>query len=261
RTFHRTGDGGRAFVFATLKPWEERERKTQEITAELRREFSTTMTGGQAFANPVRPFGGGRGRSGVQMVLLGSDFTELQRIGGEFLTAMRESGKFVQPRVDPSPSKPQLDVRIDRDKAADLRVPVANITSALESLLGGRRVTEFQRGNQQYYVTVQVENVRRVTPSDLARLYVRSTDGHLVQLSNVVSWSENTVPESYPHFNRLRAVTLSAQMGDGRTIGDGVAFLESLAREILPAGTTFAWDGETREFVESGNETFMLFGL
>lgn len=261
RTFHRTGDGGRAFVFATLKPWEERERKTQEITAELRREFSNTMTGGQAFANPVRPFGGGRGRSGVQMVLLGSDFNELQRIGGEFLTAMRESGQFVQPRVDPSPSKPQLDVRIDRDKAADLRVPVAGIASALESLLGGRRVTEFQRGNQQYYVMVQVENERRVTPSDLARLYVRSTDGHLVQLSNVVSWSENTVPESYPHFNRLRAVTLSAQMGDGRTIGDGVAFLESLAREILPVGTTFAWDGETREFVESGNETFMLFGL
>src|SRR5690606_7311667 len=156
---------------------------------------------------------------------------------------------------------PQLDVRIDRDKAADLRVPVAGIASALESLLGGRRVTEFQRGNQQYYVMVQVENERRVTPSDLARLYVRSTDGHLVQLSNVVSWSENTVPESYPHFNRLRAVTLSAQMGDGRTIGAGVAFLESLAREILPVGTTFAWDGETREFVESGNETFMLFGL
>jgi multidrug efflux pump len=195
------------------------------------------------------------------MVLLGSDFSELQRIGGEYLRAMRESGQFIQPRVDPSPTKPQLDVKIDRAKAADLRVPVSLIASTLESLLGGRRVTEFQRGNQQYYVIVQMTDENRATPSDLSRLYVRSTDGALVQLSNVVSWSENTVPESYPHFNRLRSVTVSAQLAEGRTIGDGVAFLSGLAKEKLPPGYTFAWDGETRDFVESGNDTFILFGL
>ncbi len=263
RTFHRTGDGGRAFVFATLKPWEERDRKTQEIVAELRRNFQKQVTGGQAVANPVRPFSSGRGGGGggVQMVLLGSDFNELQRLGAEYLKAMRESGQFIQPRVDPSPTKPQLDVKIDRAKAADLRVPVSAIASTLESLLGGRRVTEFQRGNQQYYAIVQVTDANRTTPSDLARLYVRSTDGVLVQLSNVVSWSENTVPESYPHFNRLRSVTVSAQLAEGRTIGDGVAFLRGLAEEKLPAGYTFAWDGETRDFVESGNDTFILFGL
>ncbi len=262
RTFHRTGDGGRAFVFATLKPWEERTRKTQEITAELRRNFQKQVTGGQAVANPVRPFSSGRGGGGggVQMVLLGSDFNELQRLGAEYLKAMRESGQFIQPRVDPSPTKPQLDVKIDRAKAADLRVPVSAVASTLESLLGGRRVTEFQRGNQQYYAIVQVTDENRATPSDLSRLYVRSTDGALVQLSNVVSWSENTVPESYPHFNRLRSVTISAQLAEGRTIGDGVVFLTGLS-EKLPAGYTYAWDGETRDFVESGNDTFILFGL
>jgi multidrug efflux pump len=261
RTFHRTGDGGRAFVFATLKPWEERERKTQAVVADMRRKFQQEVTGGQAVANPVRPFGRGRGGGGVSLVLLGSDFTELQRIGGEMLAAMRESGQFVQPRADPSPSKPQLDVNIDRAKAADLKVPISAIAATLESLLGGRRVTEFQRGNQQYYVMVQVTDENRATPSDLARLYVRSTDGVLVQLSNVVSWSENTVPESYPHFNRLRAVTVTAQMAEGRTIGDGVSFMENLVRTKLPPGYTFAWDGETREFVESGNDTIILFGL
>lgn len=262
RTFHRTGDGGRAFVFATLKPWEERTRKTQEITTELRRQFQREVTGGQAVASAVRPFGGGRGSGGgVQMVLLGSDFNELQRLGGEYLKAMRESGMFVQPRVDPSPTKPQLDVRIDRAKAADLRVPVSSIASTLESLLGGRRVTEFQRGNQQYYAIVQVTDENRTTPSDLARLYVRSTDGVLVQLSNVVSWSENTVPESYPHFNRLRSVTVSAQMAENRTIGDAVTFLSDFGEQTLPDGYTYAWDGEMREFVESGNDTLVLFGL
>jgi multidrug efflux pump len=262
RTFHRTGDGGRAFVFATLKPWEERNRKTQEIVAELRRNFQQQVTGGQAVANPVRPFSSGRGGGGgVQLVLLGSDFNELQRLGGEYLKAMRDSGQFVQPRVDPSPTKPQLDVKIDRAKAADLKVPISAIASTLESLLGGRRVTEFQRGNQQYYAIVQVTDENRATPSDLSRLYVRSSDGVLVQLSNVVSWSENTVPESYPHFNRLRSVTVSAQMNEGRTIGDGVEFLDKLSETTLPAGYTYAWDGETREFVESGNDTIILFGL
>ncbi|MEI6107365.1 MAG: efflux RND transporter permease subunit [Opitutae bacterium] len=263
RTFHRTGDGGRAFVFATLKPWEERTRKTQEITAELRRNFQLQVTGGQAVASPIRPFSSGRGGSGggVQMVLLGSDFNELQRLGGEYIKAMRESGQFTQPRVDPSPTKPQLDVKIDRAKAADLRVPVSAIASTLESLLGGRRVTEFQRGNQQYYAIVQVTDENRATPSDLSRLYVRSTDGALVQLSNVVTWSETTVPESYPHFNRLRSVTVSAQLAEGRTIGDGVAFLSGISQQILPAGYSFAWDGETREFVESSNDTLILFAL
>ncbi|MBE2215537.1 MAG: efflux RND transporter permease subunit [Opitutaceae bacterium] len=261
RTFHRTGDGGRAFVFATLKPWEERTRKTQEITAELRRRFQAWSTGGQAFANPVRPFQRGRGGSGVAMVLQGADFDELQRIGAEFVTAMRQEAMFVQPRVDPSPTKPQLQVRIDRSKAADLRVRVNEVASTLESLLGSRRVTEFQRGNQQYYVMIQVEDDNRVTPADLARLYVRSTDGHLVQLSNLVSWTEDSVPESYPHFDRLRSVTVSAQIIEGSTIGDGVAFLEAKAAELLPAGYALAWDGETREFVESGSDTYMLFGL
>ncbi len=263
RTFHRTGDGGRAFVFATLKPWEERSRKTQEVVADLRRQFQKEVTGGQAVANPVRPFGRGPrgGSSGVSFVLLGSDFDELQRLGGEFLGHMRDSGMFVQPRVDPSPTKPQLDVRIDRAKAADLKVPISAIASTLESLLGGRRVTEFQRGNQQYYVMVQVTDENRATPSDLARLYVRSTDGVLVQLSNLVSWSENTVPESYPHFNRLRSVTITGQMAEGKTIGDGVQFMEEAATQLLPAAYTYAWDGETREFVESGNDTLVLFAL
>jgi multidrug efflux pump len=128
-------------------------------------------------------------------------------------------------------------------------------------LLGGRRVTQFQRGNQQYYVFVQVEDADRTTPADLSRLYVKSDTGQLVQLSNLVSYTEGVVPENFPHFNRMRSVTVSAQLGAGKTIGDGVGFLEAKVKPLLPAGYTFAWDGETREFVESGSDTYMLFGL
>ncbi len=269
RTFVRSGDG-RAFIFTTLKPWEERKRKTQEVIAELRAKMQQMETGGQAFPSPVRPFGS-RGGAGIAVVLQGSDFRQLQALGNQMLEEMRKSGMFFQPRLDPSPAKPQLEVRIDRDRAADLKVPVSDIASSLESLFGGRRVTEFQRGNQQYDVMVQVEDADRSTPSDLSRVYVRSqvggtsavgpSNGNLVQLSNLVSYTESVVPENYPHFNRLRSVTVSGQLAGNRTIGDGVAFLQAKATEILPGGYSFSWDGETRDFVESANDTYVLFGL
>jgi multidrug efflux pump len=174
---------------------------------------------------------------------------------------MRDSPLFFLPRVDPEPTKPQLDVRIDRAKAADLRVPVSDVALTLDALLGSQRMTQFQRGNQLYYVLVQVEDAERTTPSTLNRLYVKSTEGRLVQLSNLVSYRETVVPESFPHFNRLRSVTVSAQMAPGATIGDGVEYLTGRTRAILPPGYTYAWDGETREFVESASDTYKLFGL
>jgi multidrug efflux pump len=260
RTFHRGGEG-RAFIFATLKPWEERKRKTQDVINEMRGKFAANITGGQAFPAPVRPLGSRRDTAGMQMVLQGADFPTLQRIGAQFLEEMRKSGIFLQPRLDPQPTKPQLLVRIDRAKAADLKVPVIDIANTLETLLGGKRVTQFQRGNQQYDVLVRVEDEKRATPSDLGKLYVRSRDGLLIQLANLVSYEESVVPESYPHLNRLRSVTVSGQLAAGKAMSDGMAFLEARAKELLPAGYRYTWDGETRDFVESASDTYMLFGL
>ncbi|MDD3181018.1 MAG: efflux RND transporter permease subunit [Opitutaceae bacterium] len=260
RTYHRYTEG-RVFIYGTLKPWENRARKTQDVLAELRKKFRQEITGGQAVPNPVRPFGQRGGATGVTMILQGSDFSQLQKIGNQMLKEMRQSGIFFQPRLDPSPSKPQLQVRIDRARAADLKVPISDIASSLESLMGGRRVTEFQRGNQQYDVMVQIENASRVTPSDLSRIYVKSQEGRLVQLSNLVTCDESVVPENYPHFNRLRSVTLTGPLAGGKTLSDGVTCLIDMAREILPTGYTYSWDGETRDFVESAGDTWMLFGL
>jgi len=261
RTFRRSGDNNRAFIFATLKPWEERERKAQDIIAELRRKFQLEITGGQATPIAPRPFGQRGGGSGVQMVLQGSDFDQLQNLGQQMLSRMRETDMFFQPRLDPSPTKPQLEVRIDREKAADLNVPVSEIASTLETLFGGKQVTTFQRGAQEFDVIVQVADQDRMTPADLSRVYVKSANGQLIQLTNLVRADENVVPENYPHFARLRAVTVSAQLGGTATIGDAVDFLRENAEEILPAGYTYAWDGETREYVESASDTWMLFVL
>jgi multidrug efflux pump len=218
------------------------------------------VTGGLAFPVPVRPLGRGLGGD-IQFVLRGPEFDLLQENADKMVAAMRGSGLFNQARVEPAPNKPQLDVIIDRGRAADLQVPVSTVANTLETLLGGREVTQFKRGNDQYKVMVQVADSARSTPADLGRLYVRGGNGQLVQLNQLVHWQETIIPENYPHFNRFRSVNVVAQIAPGHTIGEGVEFLTAQAGQILPPGLDYQWDGEARDYLEGVGATFFLFGL
>ena len=258
--FGTPGVGNEGLMFTGLVPWEERDRKTQEIIGQLFGAYGRQITGGMAFPVPVRPLGRGLGGS-IEFVVRGPDFDTLQQSADQIVAAMRESGMFQQPRVEPAPNKPQLDVTIDRARAADLQVPVLSIATTLETLFGGREVTQFRRGNDQYEVIVQVEDAERTTPADLGRIYVRSNGGDLVPLSSLVRLEETIIPENYPHFDRFRSVTVVAQMAQGRTLGDGVDFLEDAGNRLLPPGLSYVWDGEARDFLEGVGATFFLFLL
>lgn len=264
RWFRSTGGGqgaSRGFAFVSLKLWEERDRSTQEVIRELRSKLGEN-TGGLMIASPVRPLGGRRsGSGGVQLVLQGADYEELRATADKFVAELRDSAVLGQIRVEPQPNKPQLDVRIDRARAADLGVPVADIATTLESLFGGRQVTRFRRAAEEYDVVVQMSDENRANPSDLAAIYVRAASGALVQLSNLVDARESSVPEAFPHLDRQRSITITGQLAAGRTQGDGVAEFEAVAERVLPETIRTAWEGETREFVESAGDAWMLFAL
>lgn len=255
------GSGNAGLVFTTLVPWEDRERKTQEVLASVNAGYAEEVTGGLAFAIIPNPLAARSLSESFQLVLLGTDFDRLQGLGEEFLGKMRASGVFEGARGEPKTDKPQLDVMIDRARAADLGVPVSDVAETLETLFGGRQVTEYKRNNRQYDVIMQIEDAARLTPSDLGKVYVRSAGGGLVQLSNVVTQEESITPEEYPHFDRLRSITIKARLVAGKTVGDGVSFVEDIAGDILPTGYSYAWDGETREYVESADDTLVLFAL
>ncbi len=255
------GAGNQGLVFSTLKPWEDRTKSTQRIVGEINGAYAGEITGGLAFAIIPNPLGGRSLSETFQCVLQGSDFDKLQTYGEQILTQMRASGVFEGARAEPKVDKPQLDVSIDRARAADLGVPVSRLATTLESLFGGRQVTQFKQASRQYDVIVQIEDAARLAPSDLGKVYVRSDRGGLVQLSNVVSQRESITPEEYPHFNRLRSITIKARLAPGHTIGDGVDYINEIAPDILPEGYNHAWDGETREYVESASDTFQLFAL
>lgn len=255
------GSGNQGLVFSTLKPWEERERSTQEIVNEVNAAYGGEVTGGLAFAIIPNPLGGRRLSESFELVLQGNDFEKLLGHGETVLGKMRQSGIFEGARAEPKTDKPQLDVRIDRSRAADLGVPVSRIATTLESLFGGRQVTQYKQNGRQYDVILQIEDASRLSPADLGKVYVRSDKSGLVQLSNVVTHQETITPEEYPHFNRLRSISLKARLAPGSTIGDGVDFIEGILPGILPEGYSHAWDGETREYVDSASDTWKLFLL
>jgi multidrug efflux pump len=239
-------------TFAQLAPWEERSRKTQQITASMAPRLSAALPGVLAF--PVNPNSLGQGfrTPQVQFVIQDNTYEELDASVNKLLEKTRTSGSIVNADSDLKLNKPQLSVDIDREKAAALGIDVEVIGRTLETLLGGRQVTRFKREGKQYDVVVQLEAKDRSTPADLTSIYVRARDGTLVQLSNLVRVRETVAAKELNHFNRARAAIISANVAPGSTLGEALEFLDEAAKQILPATARTDLDGVSREFRESG---------
>jgi len=138
---------------------------------------------------------------------------------------------------------------------------VATIGRTLETMLGGRQVTRFKREGEQYDVIVQVDPSDRRQQTDLTSIYVRGLNGQMVQLANLVTVEETVAPRELNRFNRLRAATITANVGPGYAMGDAVGVLDAKAKEILPATASVDYNGPTREFKESSAGLYITFLL
>ncbi len=248
-------------AFSQLAPWEERTRKTQQITAELGPKMFAGMPGVLAF--PVNPPSLGQSfrNPPVQFVVQATSYEALEKMTDALVAKARQSKAIANPDTDLRLNKPQLAVDIDREKAASMGIDVETIGRTLETLLGGRQVTRFKQEGKQYDVILQLEAKDRDTPSDLTSIFVRARDGRLVQLSNLVKVRETVGPKELNHFNRLRATILSANVSPGYTLGEALEFLEGAAKEVLDASARTELDGPSREFRESGAALLFTFVL
>ncbi len=249
-----------AISFVNLKPWEERERSAKEIAGELGGKMFT-LPGVLAF--PVQPPSLGQGfrNPPLQFVLQGSSYAELQTMVNAMLAKAAQFPGLTNLASDLKLNKPQLSVELDRDKAANVGVAVDKVGRTLETLFGGRQVTRFKRDGEQYDVIVKLRDEERREPGDLSSIYVRGSDGQMIQLSNLVRVRETVVPKDLNHFNRLRSATLSANITPGYSLGEALAFMEQAAKETLPPGTQTSLDGQSREFKESGATLYLTFVL
>ncbi|HEX2220189.1 MAG TPA: efflux RND transporter permease subunit [Gemmatimonadales bacterium] len=252
------GEGvSRGMIFSNLKDWAERERSSEEIIGEVQGQYFG-IPGVLAFAVQPPAFGFG---NPVNFVIQHPDFEALTRGNDSLLARARQVPGLINVDSDLRVNKPQLTVRFDRNRAEDLGVPVGDVATTLQVLLGGREVSTFTRANKQYDVIVQLDPRARATPSDMTGLYLRGRGGELVKLEALAAVDEGVGPRELAHFNRVRSATLTAGLAPGFTLGAALDSLNRIADEVLPEGSSTALAGESRELEESGASLYFAFVL
>lgn len=156
---------------------------------------------------------------------------------------------------------PQFVVEIDREKAKSLNVPFSQITSALQIYMGSLYVNDFDFNNRSYRVLVQADEQFRSRPRDLRQYYVRSDDGQMVSLDNLVTIKEGTAASNIGHYNLFRSVEIDGSAATGYSSGQAIQAMEQLSKEVLPTGYQYEWTGISLEEIQSGAKSLMLFGL
>ena len=156
---------------------------------------------------------------------------------------------------------PQYLVRIDREKAKSLQVPLTQITDTLQTYMGSVYVNDFDFNNRSYRVYVQAESRFRSEPKDMAEYYVRSDTGRMIPLGNLVTVEQTANPQVISHYNLFRSAEINGNAARGKSSGDGIAAMEALAAKTLPNGMSFEWSGLSREEIESGGKALILFAL
>jgi multidrug efflux pump len=244
-------------AFVRLTDWSDRERNVEEVIGELQPQFFGVQ-GVFAFAQNPPAFGFG---APVQFVVQNPDFDKLVAGMGALMGRAQAITGLQGIQTDLYVNKPELTVTFDRDRAEDLGIPIRDIATTLQTMLGGREVSTFTRANKLYDVIVQLKPEERATPADMSGLYLRGRQGELIQLDAVAHVNEGVGPQALNHFNRVRSFTLSASLAPGFTLGEAIDSLRAAAAEVLPPGSTTALAGESRELEESGNALYFAFFL
>jgi multidrug efflux pump len=250
-----------SIAIVSLEPWDARDRSTQEIVGGLFPALSA-LPGVRAF--PIQPAGlGQRGFSTpVQFVLGGDTYEALAEWRDAFLAKASENPRLLNLDADYKEVKPQLLIEVDRNRAADLGVSVSDVGRTLETMLGSRRVTTYLDRGEEYDVILQAEDADRRTPGDIENLYVRAANGGaLVPLSSLVTVSEGADAAALNRFNRLRSITISANLAPGYTLGEALTYLRGVADETLPSEARIDYKGQSRELQESSSSVLVTFAL
>ncbi|HEY3280022.1 MAG TPA: efflux RND transporter permease subunit [Gemmatimonadales bacterium] len=246
-----------AFVGVILKDWGERHTSVDQMVGGL---FPQLMGLSGVMAFPYAPGAIGFSQP-IQYVVQNPDFAKLTEVMGPFVGRASQINGLVNVQTDLFVNKPELRVTFERDRAEDLGVPVRDVASALQTFLGGRRVSTFTRNDKLYYVMVQLDPKDRATPSDMEGIYLRGKSGRLIQLAALANVEEGVGARQINHFNRVPAFTLSASLMPGLAQGEALDSLDAVARQVLPPGSTTELAGESREFRESGGALYFAFGV
>ena len=258
--FGAAGSVNSAFGFLTLSDAEERERSQQEIANQISGLMST-LTGAQSFVSQPQSIGNRRGGLPVQYVLQAQSLDQLKAVIPQFIQEANADETFIFAEVDLKFNQPELQVRIDRDRARSLGVSVRDIAQTLQLSLSGTRFAYFIIDSKQYWVIGQMDREYRNAPIDLKTIFVRNQNGDLIQMDNLVTTTESSSPPQLYRFNRFNSATVSAQLAQGKTIGEGIEAMDAIAARVLPTNVVTDLAGPSRDFAESAESLLFIFIL
>jgi multidrug efflux pump len=246
--------------FMMLAPWGERERSAERIAQSLRSELDQ-LPGVRAFVTLPGGWTPGQGAP-LQVVLQGTEYADLVEWRDLLMARMAGNPGLANVNSNYEERKPQLDVAVDRNRAADLGVSLQTVSRTLETVLGSRIVTTFVERDREYNVILQGRAEDRATPGDLDNLHVRSDrTGELVPLANLVRLTELAGPTRLNRFDRLRSITVSAALVPGYTLGEALRYVEGVVAQEMPPSVKLGYDGQSREFRQSGTQLYWMFVL
>ena len=250
-----------AVAFLRTVDWTDRNRKTVEMIRQIQPQMAS-IPGVLAFPNAPPSLGQSIRDRPVSFVVTSSDsYDAMGRTVGLIVADVMKNPNFLGVDTDLRLNKPELNITVNRERAADMGVSVEAIGRAIETMMGGRQVTRFKRSGDQYDVIVQVEADARNTPDDINKIFVRNQANQMVPLSSLVRVQETIGPRQLNHFGQRRSITISANLAPGYTQGEALTLLEESAAKHLTAGYATDLSGSMREFVRASGSlgiTFML---
>ncbi|HHL3493047.1 TPA: efflux RND transporter permease subunit [Legionella pneumophila] len=242
-----------------LKPWDERKKNQFALKEPLQKKLSE-IAGLNAFAIVPPPLPGGGGGPAVQFVIkTTNDFQSLMDVSNKLTEKAKSSGLFIYIDNSLKFNQPQVEFNINRAKASEMGLDMRALGSSLTSALSGNYINYFNLEGRSYQVIPQLARKFRLTIEQLGQIYVKTLNGTMVPLSTVITAIEKTQPNAATHFQQLNSATIQAVMMPGKTLGQGLEFLQRAAQEVLPKGFTYDYGGESRQFMQEGSALVFAF--
>jgi len=247
-------------VQITLKDLSERQY-TQMDVAERLSKAVREKTDARAFVQQQSTFGGRRGAMPVQYVLQASNIEKLQEVLPKFMAKVYDNPTFQMADVDLKFSKPEIRLSVNREKANLMGVSTRDIAQTLQYGLSGQRMGYLYMNGKQYEIVGEINRQQRNDPNNLKSIYMRSSDGKMIQMENLVELDESIAPPKLYRYNRFVSATISAGLAEGKTIGEGLDEMDKIAKSTLDETFRTALAGDSKEFRESSSSLFFAFGL
>lgn len=255
------GDPTTVFGGFKMPPPSERQRSQMDIRPELQQKMNS-IAGVQiaVFSRPSLP--GTSGGPPVQFILTSdADYQTLDELAGRLIGAAMQSGQFQFLQKSPEFTRPKTTLQVDRDRAGDLGISMADIGQGLAAMVGGSYVNRFNLQGRAYKVIPQVARDYRLDSDMLSDYYLRSGSGELVPMASLVSFTESVQPSARTQFQQLNSVTIQGAVAPGITLGEGLQYLQQKGSELFPANIGFDYAGTSRQFTQEGSALVVTFFL